>query len=53
MAGWFFDCDNFIVSGLAIMTAMILFAHRKNLTEEFIALAARRAATPKPEQPKL
>ena len=53
MAAWFFDCGNFTVAVLAMLVAMILFAHRRNLTEEFTALAARRAATPKPEQPKL
>jgi len=53
MAAWCFGCGNFTVAMLAILTATILFAHRKNLTEEFTALAARRAATPKPEQPKL
>jgi glycerol-3-phosphate acyltransferase PlsY len=53
MAAWFFECGNSTVAMLAILAAMILFAHRKNLTEEFTALAARRAATPKPERPKL
>lgn len=49
MAGWFFDCGNFAVAVLAILAVLILFAHRKNLTEEFAGLAARRATTPKPE----
>ncbi|HUA68929.1 MAG TPA: glycerol-3-phosphate acyltransferase [Candidatus Saccharimonadales bacterium] len=53
MAAWFLNCDNFTVAVLAILAAMILFAHRRNLTEELIAFAGRRAATPKPEQPKL
>lgn len=53
MAAWFFNWDNFTVALLAVVVAMILFAHRRNLAEEFTALAARRAATPKPEQPKL
>jgi glycerol-3-phosphate acyltransferase PlsY len=53
MAGWFFNCDNFTVAMLAVLVALILFVHRKNLTEELTALAARRAATPKPEPPKL
>jgi len=52
MAGWFFGCGNLTVAVLAMLTVMILFAHRRNLTEEFIVLA-RRAGTPKPEQPKL
>ena len=53
MVGWFFDGDNLAVAVLAMLAAVILFAHRQNLTEEFTALAARRAATPKPEPPKL
>jgi glycerol-3-phosphate acyltransferase PlsY len=53
MAAWFFGCSNFSVAMLALLTVVILFAHRKNLTEEFTALATRRATTPKPEQPKL
>ncbi|MGB7768124.1 MAG: glycerol-3-phosphate acyltransferase [Verrucomicrobiia bacterium] len=53
MAAWFLGCGNFTVALLAMLTAVILFAHRRNLTEEFTALAARRAATPKPEPPKL
>ncbi len=53
MAAWFFNDNNFTVALLALLVAMILFAHRRNLTEEFAALAARRAITPKPEPPKL
>jgi len=53
MAAWFLGGDNFTVAVLAILAAVILFAHRRNLTEEFTALATRRAATPKPEPPKL
>jgi glycerol-3-phosphate acyltransferase PlsY len=53
MAAWFFNDDDFTVALLALLVAMILFAHRRNLTEEFTALAARRAITPKPEPPKL
>jgi glycerol-3-phosphate acyltransferase PlsY len=52
MAAWCFDCGNLTVAALAILTALILIAHRRNLTEEFIRLA-HRAETPKPEQPKL
>jgi acyl phosphate:glycerol-3-phosphate acyltransferase len=52
MAAWYFDCGNFTVAALAILTALILIAHRRNLTEEFIKLA-HRAETPKPEQPEL
>ncbi len=53
MIAWFLDRGNFTVAMLAILTVMILIAHRKNLTEEFTALAARRTAAAKPEQPKL
>ncbi len=53
MAAWCFNNDNFTVALLALLVAMILFAHRNNLTEEFAVLAARRAAAAKPEQPKL
>ena len=52
MAAWCFNCGNFTVAMLAILAAIILFAHRRNLIEEFTALA-HRAETPKPEQPKL
>lgn len=45
MAAWCLDCGNFAVTVLAILAAIILFAHRKNLTEEFTALAARHAKT--------
>jgi len=53
MIAWFFNSDNLTVALLTLLAAMILFAHRKNLTEEFTALAARRTAVTKPEQPKL
>ena len=53
LAGWVFEGDNLTVAVLAMLAALILFAHRKNLTEEFTALAVRRAPTPKPEPPKL
>jgi glycerol-3-phosphate acyltransferase PlsY len=53
LVGWFFECSNSAVTLLAVLSAAILFAHRKNLADEFAALGARRAATEKPEQPKL
>jgi acyl phosphate:glycerol-3-phosphate acyltransferase len=53
MIAWFLDRGNFTVAVLAILTVMILIAHRKNLTDEFAVLAARRTAAAKPEQPKL
>jgi len=42
MVAWFFNCDNFTVALLTFLTALILFAHRRNLAEEFAVLAARR-----------
>jgi uncharacterized membrane protein YhfC len=41
MGAWMFNCDNFTVALLTILVALILFAHRRNLTEEFAVLAAR------------
>jgi glycerol-3-phosphate acyltransferase PlsY len=42
MAAWCFNCDNITVTILTFLVALILFAHRRNLTEEFAVLAARR-----------
>ncbi|HTQ49344.1 MAG TPA: glycerol-3-phosphate acyltransferase [Candidatus Acidoferrales bacterium] len=42
MAAWLLNCDNFTVALLTFLVALILFAHRRNLTEEFVELAARR-----------
>jgi hypothetical protein len=42
MVAWFFNCDNFTLTLLTFLVALILFAHRRNLTEEFAELAARR-----------
>ncbi|HEV2437281.1 MAG TPA: glycerol-3-phosphate acyltransferase [Verrucomicrobiae bacterium] len=53
MIAWFFDRGNFTVAMLTVLTVMILIAHRKNMTDEFAVLAARRTAATKPEQPKL
>lgn len=44
-ACWFFTQDNFATVAMAVLAATILFAHRKNLGEEFNAL--------KSEPPKL
>jgi glycerol-3-phosphate acyltransferase PlsY len=41
MAAWCLNCDNFTVSLMTFLVALILFAHRRNLTEEFVELAAR------------
>jgi hypothetical protein len=38
---------------LAVLSAMILFAHRKNFSEEITVLSARRGVAPKPESPEL
>ena len=53
LVGWFFEHSNFTVALLAVLSAAILFAHRKNLADEFAALGARRAVTPKSKQPRL
>jgi glycerol-3-phosphate acyltransferase PlsY len=42
---WFFIRDNFTIAVITALSAAILFAHRRNLSEEFSAL--------KSEQPKL
>lgn len=38
---------------IALLSLMVLIAHRRNFVKEFPALAARRGVTAKPEQPKL
>lgn len=53
MIAWLLDRGNYTVGMLTVLAAMILIAHRKNLTDEFAVLAARRTAAAKPEQPKL
>ncbi|MCL4787099.1 MAG: glycerol-3-phosphate acyltransferase [Verrucomicrobia bacterium] len=45
--------DGLKLAVIALLAAMILFAHRKNLLEEIPALAARRSVTAKPHHPKL
>ena len=44
-ACWFFGQSDFTIGAMAVLSAAILFAHRKNLGEEFSAL--------KSQQPKL
>ena len=44
-ACWFFTQNNFTTTAMAVLSATILFAHRRNLGEEFSAL--------KSESPKL
>ena len=53
LIGWFFGYSNSTMTLLAVLAAVILFAHRKNLADEFDTLGARRAVTPKSEQPRL
>ena len=45
--------DSRIVTTVLVLSAMVLFAHRKNFVEEIPALADRRGEEPKPEHPKL
>jgi glycerol-3-phosphate acyltransferase PlsY len=45
--GWF-DRDGLSAVLLIVLAAMILFAHRKNLSEETMALLARRGMSSKP-----
>jgi hypothetical protein len=53
VAGLCFDPDGLITFLTAVLSALILFAHRKNLVEEIAGLLARRHAGPKPESPEL
>jgi glycerol-3-phosphate acyltransferase PlsY len=47
------DHDGLKLAVIAILSGIILFAHRKNLVEEIPALAARRGVSAKPQHPKL
>jgi len=38
---------------MAVLSAMILFAHRRNIGEEIAGQWARRGVVPKPESTKL
>jgi glycerol-3-phosphate acyltransferase PlsY len=53
LVGWFFEHSNSTTALLAVLSAAILFAHRKNLADEFAVLGAHRAVTPKSKQPRL
>jgi acyl phosphate:glycerol-3-phosphate acyltransferase len=53
LVGWFFGHGDFTVALLAVLSAAILFAHRRNLVSEFAALGARHAVAPEVEQPRL
>jgi len=50
--GWFHRAG-LTAALMAVLSAMILFAHRRNIGEEFAGLWARRGVVPKPEPPKL
>ena len=53
LASFWPEHDAVKVTFVAVLSVIILFAHRQNLVEEISALAARRGGTPKPEPPKL
>ena len=53
LAGWFFQYDNLTMTLLAVLSAIILIAHQKNLVDEFAALSAQHAGAPKSDRPKL
>jgi len=48
-----FDPDGMTATLTAVLSAMILLAHRRNLVEEITVLSARRHAGPKPESTEL
>ncbi|MGO8838377.1 MAG: glycerol-3-phosphate acyltransferase [Limisphaerales bacterium] len=53
LAGLWFDHDGLTATLVAVMAAMILFAHRKNFGEETTVLSARHEAAPETESSKL
>jgi glycerol-3-phosphate acyltransferase PlsY len=50
--GWFHHAG-LTATLMAVLSAMILFAHRRNIGEEIAGLLARRGVVPKPESTKL
>jgi glycerol-3-phosphate acyltransferase PlsY len=52
-ASLWFNPDGLTATLIAVLSAMILFAHRKNFAVEIAGLSARRHAGPKPETPEL
>jgi glycerol-3-phosphate acyltransferase PlsY len=53
VAAWWLDPDGLKTTVVALLGVMVLIAHRRNIVEEFPALAARCGVAAKPEQPKL
>lgn len=52
-AAWWLDPDGVKTTAITLLGLVVLFAHRRNIVEEFPALAARCGVAAKPEQPKL
>jgi glycerol-3-phosphate acyltransferase PlsY len=53
IVSYWLDHDGLKVGIVAILSVLVLFAHRNNFVEEIPALAARRGVAAKPERPKL
>jgi glycerol-3-phosphate acyltransferase PlsY len=53
LASLWFNRDGMTATLMAVLSAMILFAHRRNIGEEIAGLLARRGVVPKPESTKL
>jgi len=53
VAAFWLEHDGISTAVITLLAAMVLFAHWRNIVEEFPALAARCGMTAKPEQPKL
>jgi glycerol-3-phosphate acyltransferase PlsY len=53
LADWWFNRDDLTATLMTVLTAIILFAHRRNLAEEIAALLVRREVASKPEHTKL
>src|SRR6267143_201373 len=52
VVSYWLDHDGLKAGIVAILSALVLFAHRNNFVEEIPALAARRGVAAKPERPK-
>lgn len=53
VAAFWLDHDGLNTAVIALLAALVLVAHRRNIVEEFPALAERCGVAAKPEQPKL